>query len=342
MPHTSSYQQRALQQEGSEGLGILPTMDSSTVPGWNEYLNWEVCSTGTSAPDPTWDTSDGLTPARPTLYADGSVPTTDAVKDISDSSVCGLQPWYLPATQDLSSTSSEASTRSQLADSAYSSHKSISLGEAEEIPYQLTTTLPWSPKQSRQVTSFDESRPYQKSPRTRKADVIEELEKSFSYSLAEESDRAGTAAKMDAKKKRKIAHTVIEKNYRSRIKDGMAELRQCVPSTLKGRTSSLDSSRMESEHADNAQQSNSSGIVTTLSDAVQYVRSLKHRNEALHRRLDVMQQRNDTLQRIALSKIDTCRPPKDEAMEELDQEEPLPLAERSAVPNTRKRTKTST
>jgi hypothetical protein len=329
---------------------MLPTMDSSTGPGWNEYFNWDLsestnqedCSTGTSGPDPTWDTSDGLTPVRPTLYTDGSVPTTDAVKDISDSSVCGLQPWYLSATQDLSSTSSEVSTRSQLADSAYSSYESISLGEAEQIPYQSTATLPRSPKQSRQVASFDESRPYQKSSRTSKAEVIEELDKSFSYSLTEESDRAGTGAKLDANKKRKIAHTVIEKNYRSRIKDGMAELRQCVPSTLKGRTSSLDSSRMESEHADKAQQSNSSGIVTTLSDAVQYVRSLKLRNEALDRRLDVMQKRNDTLQRIALSKLDTSLPPKDEAMEELDQEEPLPLAERSAVPKTRKRTKTST
>jgi len=51
-----------------------------------------------------------------------------------------------------------------------------------------------------------------------------------------------------------------------------------------------------------------SGKVATLSDAVQYVKSLELENEGLHGRLDVMQRRNNTLQKIALSRADTNAP----------------------------------
>jgi Helix-loop-helix DNA-binding domain len=84
---------------------------------------------------------------------------------------------------------------------------------------------------------------------------------------------------LDANKKRKIAHSLFEKNYRSRIKDGMAELRHCVPSIRKG-NSSLESNTTETQvHADKAKQNHSFGKVATRSDAVQYMKSLELRTK---------------------------------------------------------------
>jgi hypothetical protein len=341
MPHTRSHKQKVLQQENGQGGGSLQGRESST-DGWSEYLNWELpefayreySSVDTSAPHSTWYTNDRAIPDDSTRYAEGPDSKRDSANDLSDSNFdrssgtefCGLQHWYSSATQDLPSESSEANPRPQLADSDYTSYEPTSLGEADLNPHQSIGTPPWSPKSSHGEASLDEAPPPRKKSRIENAERIKQLEDSLSPSPPEEVDRASVAAKLDTNKKRKIAHSLIEKNYRSRIKHGMAELRHCVPSTRKG-TSSLESNMTETQvHADEAKQNHSSGKVATLSDAVRYVKSLELRNEALHGKLDVMQRRNDTLQKIALSKVDTITlskvdtitPPTDEAVDELE------------------------
>jgi hypothetical protein len=132
-------------------------------------------------------------------------------------------------------------------------------------------------------------------------DLTEELDEAPTLGSEVESEQVSNA-KLDASKKRKFAHSVIEKKYRSRIMDGMAELRHCVPSAARAR-SSFDSKRPKGQKvADDATSNHSSGKVATLSDAVQYVRALELQNETLHGQLDVIQRRNHTLQKIALSK----------------------------------------
>jgi Helix-loop-helix DNA-binding domain len=357
MPHSRSYKPRAVQREDSEVPDIPQTRESSSGPGLNEYLNWDLPEFAyqedslaeMSAPDANWYASDRATYAQPTRNADAPDSTRDAAHNLSDTNFnqssgaefCGLQHWYSSATQHLSNAPSDANARPQLEDSAYSSCESTPFGEADTRSHQLTATLPWSPESSRGLASFDEALPQPKRSSTKEAESVKELENSLSPSSAEEIDRSSAASKMDANRKRKIAHSLIEKNYRSRIKDGMAELRDCVPSTWIGRTSSLDSSKTEPQDTAKAHQNHSSGKVATLSDAVQYVKSLELRNEALHGKLSVIRRRNYTLQKIALSKVDTSHPPEDEAFEELDTEEVLQLAERSTVPNSRKRSKTS-
>jgi hypothetical protein len=336
MPHTRSHIQKLLQQTTGQVGGSLQVRESST-DGWNEYLNWELpefasreySSVDTSAPHSTWYTNDRAIHDGSTHYAGGPDSKKDSINYLSvinfdrssGAEFCGLQHWYSSATQDLPSESSEADARPQLADSAYMSYESTSLGEADLNPHQSFGTPPWPPKSSPGEASFDEATPPRKMSRMKNAERIKQLEDSFSPSPPKEVDRANAAAKLDTNKKRKIAHSLIEKNYRSRIKDGMAELRHCVPSTRKG-TSSLESNMTETQvHADEAKQSHSSGKMATLSDAVRYVKSLELRNEALHGKLDVMQRRNDTLQKIALSKVDMITPPTDEATDELEQEE---------------------
>ena len=132
-------------------------------------------------------------------------------------------------------------------------------------------------------------------------ELNEELYDTLTLGTEVESERVSNA-KLDASKKRKKAHSVIEKHYRSKIKDAMAELRHCVPSTARVR-SSCDSKRPKSRQAAAKATSNhSSRKVATLSDAVEYVKALEILNEALNGRLDIMQRRNHILQKIALSK----------------------------------------
>lgn len=357
MPPTRSSKTKGLQQEASEVPDIHPAREASTGAGWNDYLNWDLpeftyqegSSTEPPAPDPDWYTSDRTISTHKARHADDLGSTRDAANGISERNIdqstgpefYGLQGWYSSATQNLSSASSEANSPPRLADSTYSSYEQTSFGEANSKLQQPGGIQPWSPVSNRTELSSDETVPDLKLPSTEDAESVHDLSGSPSPQSAKETDRASAAARLAANKKRKIAHSVIEKNYRSRIKDGMAELRDCVPSTKKGRTSSLDSIKTELQLVDKAQQNHSSGKVATLSDAVEYVKSLELRNEALHGKLDIMQRRNDTLQRIALSKVDISNPPKDEGLEGIDQEEAVELAENDAAPSSRKRSKTS-
>lgn len=132
-------------------------------------------------------------------------------------------------------------------------------------------------------------------------DLTEELDEALTLGLETESKQADTT-KLDTGKKRKTAHCVVEKNYRSRIMDGMDALRHCVPSAARARSSIKSKLSKGQQVADVTMLKNSSGKVAILSDAVQYVRALELQNEALMGQLDVLQRRNHTLQKIALSK----------------------------------------
>jgi hypothetical protein len=147
--------------------------------------------------------------------------------------------------------------------------------------------------------------------------------------------------KAEVNKKRKIAHSVIEKNYRSRINTGLAELRRCVPSMLKS-DSSRDLHRMDGlQDAEVAMQGHSSGKVEILSDAVQHVKSLELQNKALCGKLDVLQRRHDLLQKIALSKTGLETTTTDAVIQELAPEKHQPLPEAFSDLKTRKRRRKS-
>jgi hypothetical protein len=169
-------------------------------------------------------------------------------------------------------------------------------------------------------------------------DLIEELEEPPTPSSAKEYEQISNV-KVDANKRRKIAHSVVEKKYRFRIKEGMAELRQCVPSTLK-HSSSADSGLVEGQPlTENLSQNSPSGKVAILSDAVHYMKALTHRNEALHAQLGVMQQRNNTLQKIALSKVDTNAPTTKAGIDEPEQDGIELFVGSSEISKTKKRSK---
>ena len=134
-------------------------------------------------------------------------------------------------------------------------------------------------------------------------DLTEELDDAPTLGSEVESERVSNAKLADSKK-RKIPHSVVEKKYRSRITDGMAELRHCIPSAARVRSSCGLKRPKGQQAADTATSNHSSEKVATLTDAVQYVRALELQKRALHGQLDVMQRRNHTLQKIALSKYE--------------------------------------
>lgn len=107
-------------------------------------------------------------------------------------------------------------------------------------------------------------------------------------------------------KKRKLAHSIIEKNYRSRISTGMAELRECVPIA---------------PDTEDALLNQSSGKISVLTDAVHYVKSLELENRSLSDKMDNLQRRNELLQKIALSKIGPNTPASKEIVHALAQED---------------------
>lgn len=324
MPHTRAARLRAL-KEASQYRDMLQSQDASASTGWNEYLNWDYPyqqdSTYASAPEVTWYPSDAATTDQLPLYDDACLSEVDGVNDRPGTNggqslsadFNGLQPWYSTATQESLSANSAATTLPQLANSMYAPYGSTSaLDESLSHiydPQQRPSDL------SRRLSAASDDMHPQKHSDTQTIDHTDELAEIPSPSSEEENERI-CAAKVNANKKRKIAHSVIEKNYRTRINVGMAELRHCVPSTRKGR-SSTDSDLTEGQRLTGYEPLNhSSGKVATISDAVQYVKTLELRNEALHGRLDVMQRRNVTLQKIALSKADTNTPASEAAGEE--------------------------
>lgn len=113
-----------------------------------------------------------------------------------------------------------------------------------------------------------------------------------------------STTEVDTKKRCKIAHSVVERNYRSRISDGMAELRHCVPRRPHDGSCAASTYPEGPLAAESITENHASGKVGILSNAVQYVKTLKVQNEALHKELDILRLRENTLQMIALSKVD--------------------------------------
>lgn len=309
MPHTRAARLKAL-KEASDLRDIVQVHDSSTNPGWSDYLDWDLPGLSYQPDALAWFPSDGTTTTDQSPFFTGaSSQSNNAANGVLESSYgpsrntefCGLQPWYSTAIRDVASVSPAATTRPQLSTSAPTSYDSPSLEDGSQKADQTYGGQPWSPKDNRRPSVRGDGMYPHRSSEPQAVDRTEQPEEAPSTSSGEENERINTA-KSDANKKRKIAHSVIEKNYRSRIKDGMAELRHCVPSTVKGRAA-----RDAGGHpgADDLTANHSSGKVAILSDAVQYVKALELRNEVLHGQLDVMQRRNNTLQKIALSKVDT-------------------------------------
>ena len=353
MPHTRAAKPEAL-KEASEFQDLLQTHDSSTDSGWNENSDWKLphlsyqqdCSEDFSAPDLSWYTSEWVATDQPQFAADAWLSTTDAVGYLPANSCghtlrtdfCGLQHWYSRASQDFSSESFTGTTLAVLSDSICSPYDSTSISDGSQLADQTCGTQSLSPKTSFRPASLSDGMLLREKSDYQTIDLTEELEEPPSPSSAKEYEQISNA-KVDANKRRKIAHSVVEKNYRSRIKEGMAELRHCVPSTLK-HSSSADSGLVEGQPlTENATQNYPSGKVAILSDAVHYVRALTHRNEALHAQLGVMQRRNNTLQKIALSKVDTNAPPTKAAIDKPEQQGTEQFVERSENLKTKRRSK---
>jgi hypothetical protein len=314
MPHTRVARFRAL-KEAAEFRDMLQMQDSTLMIGWNDYLDRDLL-VSTYPPDSlAWFPSEGVASGQPLFFTVTQPPTTDAANDLPESNsekasnldFCGLQSWYSTGIKEFSAASITAITPSQLSENEFDSYISTSLDEESQPTDRSYGSQPLSPNISRQLSSVSDGAFARIQVNSSTVHLTQEPDEALSHS-SEDEDARRNAARINVNKKRKIAHSAIEKNYRSRIKDGMAELRYCVPLTTRSRPS-LDSERPRSRQgADNAAPNHSSRKLATLSDAVQYVKSLELEHEALHGRLDVMQRRNNTLQKIALSKADTNTP----------------------------------
>lgn len=323
MPHTRAARLRAM-REASDLRDDLQVHETSANPSWNDYMDWDLPGLTYQPEALAWYPTDRANMADQSYFADEHSHATKAANALlgtnyegaSNTDFLGLEPWYSTANRELLPVSPVAVTRPQLSPSTLTtSYDSTQLGEAAQQVDQSYGSQPWLTQISRRPSSLDERKCSRRASGSHSATSVKEAEEDPSPSSEEDSNRISTA-KSDAHKKRKIAHSVIEKNYRCRIKDGMAELSHCVPAREKGRRS-LDSAghRITGDSASNQ----SSGKVAILSDAVQYVKALERQNEALHGQLDVMQRRNNTLQRIALSKVETTASVEENADEDGDE-----------------------
>ena len=113
--------------------------------------------------------------------------------------------------------------------------------------------------------------------------------------------------KAQMRENRKSVHRMIEKKYRSRISSGLAELRHCVPKKVQIVDEAHETNPKPGMlHRSCADQTQSSAKVTTLTDAVLYIKDLELNNkdlelnnkglelnnEMLHESLDSLQLRH--------------------------------------------------
>jgi len=307
MPHTRAARLRAL-KEAAECGNIQQPSHSATNIGWNDYLGWDLPGL-TYQPDASaWYPSEKMTIDQTLFFGDIETPTAAAnsLPDIifgpsSTTDFCGLQPWYSTLAQDLPSITPAIIDPPPCSGSEYTPYESTSLDEDNKPAHRRYNSQTRPLKIIRQTSSFSDEVCSQKSSKEPAIDFTEELDDAPILDSEVESDQVSNA-KLDVSKKRKMAHSVIEKKYRSRITDEMTKLRHCVPSAARARSSFHSKHPKGQKAADDATSNHSSGKVATLSDAVQYVRALELQNEALHGQLDVMQRRNHTLEKIVLSK----------------------------------------
>jgi hypothetical protein len=314
MPHTCAAQFRVL-SEAAEFRNMPQMQNSTSENGWNDCLDWNLPGATHHPGALDWFLNEGATSDQPQFLTHTQSPTADAANGLPQSNsermthlpFCGLQPWYSSGVQDFLSLSPTATARPQLSGSEFDSYTSTSLGEESHLTGQSYSSLAWSHNVSRQISSVSDRALAPRPSNGPTVDLTQELDNTSSHS-SEDKEVRRNATGVDVHKRRKMAHSIVEKNYRSRINDGMTELRDCVPSTARG-GHSLDSKRRGSQQgADDAAPDHLFGKVATLSNAVQYVKSLELENEGLHGRLRVMKRRNYTLQQIALSKTDTRAP----------------------------------
>lgn len=314
MPHTRAAKLRAL-EEAAEVRDMLHGQTTRANVGGNDYLNWDLSGLMYQSDSLAWFPCGMAATGQPSFFDGTPSPTTDTLNGLPEPSnskfpnanFCGLQSWYSIGMQDLSPVSPAVNTRPQLSSNEFSSYDSTSPDEESQPADQKYGSHPWSLKISRQLSPLSDEPVPQLPSNGLAIDLAEELEDFPSLSSEGENDPSSTA-RLTAQKRRKIAHSVIERKYRSRIMDGMTELRHCVPSSAKDRFFS-DSKRPGSQQAAEDVTSNQpTGKVATLLDAVQYITSLKLQNEILQGQLDVMERRNNILQKIALSKVDTNTP----------------------------------
>lgn len=345
MPHTRAARLAALKQ-AAEAREMLQMQNTDIDTGWNDHLDWDLPGLTYRADLLACFPIEGAAALQPPFVDDTQSATVDVSNSlpeasnntISKTNFCGLQDWYSTGTQGLASISSVVETRPRLSGSNYTSYESTLLSEDSRPAEQAHSSQPWSPKTSRQLSSLGGGAFPPLLSHGPATNLTRELEGLQSPSSGDENEERDTA-RVNANKKRKTAHSIIEKNYRYRIMEGMAELRHCVPLSAKD-SFSVDSKPSESQQApEDVTPSRSSGKVATLTDAVQYVKLLELRNKALHRQLDVMQRRNDTLQKIALSKVDTNMPVTHMYMDETDEETASDYRPRSKVTDASKSSK---
>jgi hypothetical protein len=335
MPHTRAAQLRVA-MEAAKSRDMPQMQNLNWNMGWNDYQDEDLPGLTYHPDSLAWFPDESAASGQPECFTDSQFTTADAANSLpepnsekaSNSNFCGLQPWYSTGMQEFSSVTPAATTRPQLSGGEFKSFESTSLDEESSLSDQSYSSQPWSLTISRQPSSMSDEAFTRVPCISPTVDLAQELDDAPSHSSEDENAR-GNTARADANKKRKIAHSIIERNYRSRIKSGMAELRHCVPPTARGR-SFLDSKRPgDPQLADNAAPNHPSGKVATLE------------MEALHGRLDVMQRRNVTLQKIAMSKASTNTPATSTYMEKMEEEDTEEDDEGSKNEQTSKRSKKS-
>lgn len=308
MPHTRAAQLRAL-QVAAECAKLQQILHNTTNIGWNDYVSRDLPGLTYQSDGMAWYPSEEITFDQNLLFQDIQTSTvkTNALPESingpsSTSEFYDTQLWNLIPTQEsLSVTTPAVSILQPCPETKYTSYKSNPINKDSRPAHEISRVQTLPPKSILQTSSLEDKDYSRKSSAKPALELTDEFCDISNLGTDLKSQRVSNA-NMDAGKKRKLAHSVIEKHYRSKIKDAMAELRHCVPSAARVR-SSYDSKRSKrQEAAENASSDHSSKKVAILSDAVEYVKALEVLNEALHGRLDVMQRRNHTLQKIALSK----------------------------------------
>ena len=334
---------------------IQEDRDHCVAAGLNTYLDWdlpdlsyqEVNSAEASAADLIWY-------ADATANVDNMKPSTDSwfsTVDVSgdrpysaelasNSDFHGLQSLYSNQARGPILERNPAHIRPKLSERSHTLHDADSFTGEGQLTDQAERVNPWSSEASPIERAVNDDPLSWASPKTKLTANVEEIEAAQNF-LTLEDHKLDSSTKSKHNKKQKTAHSVIEKNYRSRINIGLAELRHCVPSMLKG-DCPLNLDEVDSiQVAEEGPQSHSSGKVGIILDAVHYVKTLELQNQSLCGKLDVLQRRHDLLQKIALSKMGSNTPPTETAVENLDSEEYQPTPEVFSNLKTRKRRKKS-
>jgi hypothetical protein len=337
MPHARAAKLLKLKEASESTNLLLQTSSSSAGTEWNESMDWNAPNlfyqteflADNTASDLPWHTIEAAITdllgcgngAWPSIIGPAADPPSSVFQQPTGIGFCGLQHWYSEGSQECSSEAPMATTRPQFSESSDCSFGTISTSKGSQTTDQICgVLLNWSETSRRPSSSIKiDELSLQKISKDQEFDPTEDLQEPLSPSSAGRSQKVSNADD-DVKKRRKIAHSKIEKHYRSRIKDGMAELRHCVPLTAEGISSSASHRARKRPLLQSPTQNHSSGKVATLSDAVQYVKALTDQNEALQGKLDVLHRCNNTLQKIALSNAETKDPGTKSPVDDIDAE----------------------